>query len=402
MKALSSSRLRLVQERCPGALDLAEDNAPYDASMFAVGKVAHAALDALHAACKRAGRALTPEEASEVAHATSALLATQGSRFDGASEAPVSIDAVREGVDLALSHLLVEGMAIDPDAHPEMGLGVDSEWRPMPYTTATHWRGVLDLIGLYEDEDGANVLWVRDYKSAWTTGPTAPQTLQMRGQALLALAHASRLFPGIEIHIVRREVVNLRTHATHEESLDLADADHILDAWRAEIDAFVRAIPERPRPFRPGPQCAGCPYRLPCRVAPPEATDIAATAARYAALKAEAEALEPILRAATDDASLTLDGYVLGWHTKSRAKPAKNAHRRLAELFATDKPDEGLVGLIAQIVGVSGIRSAVKALHPDGRATDRADALLAELIAHTNASEWAFKRTLDPEAKEKV
>ena len=402
MKALSSSRLRLLEERCGHALDLAEDNAPQDAEVFAVGKVAHACLDALHGACKRAGRPLTPPEASEVAHATAALMATRGSRFDGAPEPPVPVAAMRPGVDLALGHFAVEGMALAPDAHPELGLGVDSEWRPMPYATATHWRGVLDLIGLHEDYDGALVLWVRDYKSAWSAGPATVQSLQMRGQALLALAHFDRLFPDSRPpDVIRREVVNLRTSVVHAEDLDLADAEHIFDGWRAEIDAIVRAVPKRPRPARPGPQCAGCTYRRICTAAPPDAVDLPATARRYAALLAEARALEPTLRAATEEEPLRVDGHVLGWRVGTRAEPAAGAHQRLAALFTPD-PDPRLVGLVSHLIGVSGIRSAVEALHPDGRSVEARDALLSDLITHRSRAEWTFVRAADPERKEKV
>lgn len=403
MKALSSSRLRLLEERCPHALDLAEDGAPYDASLFAVGKVAHAVLDALHAACVQTRDILPAATASEIAHATAAQMATRGSVFDGAPEAPVSVSAVREGVDLALAQFACEGNAIDPDARAELGLGASPAWTPEPYPSATHWRAVVDLVGLREDEDGAMYLWVRDYKSAWTTGPDAPNTLQMRGQILLALVHAPRLFPGASVDRIGREVVNLRTGAVWSEVLDLADdtTDRLLAAWRAEIDAVVRAIPHRPRPARPGPACAGCPYRLTCTAAPPEAVDVPSTARRYAALRAEADALEPLLRAATDDAPIEVDGHTLGWGEKRTAVPAAGAHGRLALLFHPDPPPS-LVGLLAHLIGVSGIRSAVAALHPEKKAdADKRDTLLNDLIAYKVGSAWTFRRAIDPERKEK-
>lgn len=402
MKALSSSRLRLVDERCPGALDLAEAGAPYDASLFGTGKVAHACLDALHRASKAAGGAIDYDHAVKVAHATAATMATQGSAFDANPEPPVTLDTMRPGVDLALRHFASEGNAIDPDAHAESGLGVGPDWEPMPYRTATHWRAVLDLVGMREDEDGAAVLWVRDYKSAWPTGIASIQTLQMRGQALVALACAPRLFPSRSPDVVARQVVNLQTGQMFEEALDLADADHILSGWRAEIDAMVEAIPRTPRPFRPGPQCAGCPYRLTCRAAPPEATDAAATARRYAALLAEAEALEPYLRAATAEAPMEVDGHTLGWQQSDKATPTIGAARELAALYSSGPPDPGLVGLVSQVLGVGGVRSAVAALHPDGRAQEQRDALLSRLIRHTKASRWGFQRANDPERKEKV
>lgn len=405
MPALSSSRLRLLDEWCPRALDLAEDGAPYDASIFGAGKVAHAALDALHAACARAGGPLDMIAARRIAHDTAATMATRGSRFDGHPEAPVSLPAIRDGLDLALAQFAREGMAIDPTARAELGLGASATWTPESYATATHWRAVVDLVGYREDEDGAVSLYVRDYKSAWSTGASAPQTLQMRGQALLALAHAPSLFPGVAIDRIVREVVNLRTGAVWSESLDLADdaTDYALDSWRAEIDALVRAVPARPRAARPGPACSGCPYRLTCGEAPPESLDALGTARRYAALRAESDALESVLRAATDEEPIEVDGYRIGWSERATATPTATAHERLVALYAPDAPpDPRMIGLAKALIGVTGIRDAVKALFPGRGQGEQRDALEAELLRQKTGSTWGFVRAADVERKEQV
>ena len=56
--APSSSMVRLLEETCPRALDLAEDGAPRDVRVFAAGTAAHAILEDWHKASIAAQRPL--------------------------------------------------------------------------------------------------------------------------------------------------------------------------------------------------------------------------------------------------------------------------------------------------------------------------------------------------------
>ena len=109
MSAPSSSMVRLFEETCPRALDLAEDGAPRDVRVFAAGTAAHAILEDWHKASIAAQRPLTQQETGEIVARTIASLAIEGRTFRGNREPALPADRVLEGADLAQGYLRAVG-----------------------------------------------------------------------------------------------------------------------------------------------------------------------------------------------------------------------------------------------------------------------------------------------------
>lgn len=397
MSALSSSLLALLAERCPRALDYAEDHAPRDAEVYAVGTAAHACLDAAHQEIRRLGRALERDEARVLVYRTAAALATVGRVFQGYMEPPIPQAATSEGARIALDHLDAQGYQLPTGALPEQGLAVDARWRPVPYDSPDAlWRGILDCVGLAEDEWGQRAGYVRDYKTAWPAGEALLDSVQMRGQALLLLAHAETLF-GETPEVLRREIVNLRTGQVFTAEVDLGSIDaDLLDDWRAEIAALVAAVPQRgpdgKRAANPGPRCAGCVYRRICDAVDPDgADDAAALARRQASLRAQADALEPVLREHTAEQPLEVDGRVLGWHILGRREPAPEAPIILAELYAPGvELNGGLKTLLQKLLTSGGVEKALKLIQgPEAR--ERRQELEDRLLRTRSARRWGWR-----------
>lgn len=383
-----------MREWCPAAQDYADDGATADRSVFDVGVVAHAMLEELHRESGRTGGAIIPAaRAREIAAAVGAHCATVGRGFDGVPEPPVTPDAVGPAMALALDWLDHCGGQLDPATEAERTLAVDWDWRPCDYRDPdAMWRAVVDVVRVYEEEGVGPGIETVDYKSAWPTGPNELETVQIRGQSCLAHAHAERLGQPDPV-LLTRSVVNLRTRRTYSETLDLERDGEILQRWRAEIRVLATAAPKRGpdgrRPHRPGPGCMSCPYRPICDAAPPEARDLQSTARRYAALQAEADALATLLREATREAPLRIDGRVLGYTTREEATVAPDAPRALLRLWTgEDDPPGAMVGLLSRILGVTGIRSAVTAIYR--RRPAEQEAALATLLTTRRASRWGL------------
>lgn len=399
MTALSSSLLALLDERCGRALDYAEDHAPRDADVFAVGTSAHACLDAAHQEIRRLGRPLDRTEARDICYRTAAALATVGRIFQGHAEPPLPPAATSAGAQIALWHLQTEGFALPLGALPEQGLAVDRDWRPVPYDSPrAHYRAILDVVGLAPDEYGRLAGYTRDYKTAWTAGEHLLDSVQMRGQSLVLIAHAEALF-GEAPEVVRREIVALRTGAIYTAEVDLGGVDaDVLDDWRAEIDALVAAVPQRgpdgKRAASPGPRCAGCSYRRICDAADPDAAgDTHTLALRQAALLAQAKALEPVLREATADQPLEVDGAaILGWHIEGRRKVTPEAADALAKLYAPGvKLHPGHRTLLDKVLTAAGVAKALKILRgPQGR--DRREEMEQTLLTTRSQRRWGWKK----------
>ena len=397
MAALSSSLLALLAERCPRALDHAEDHAQRDGDVFAVGTSAHACLDACHQEIRRKGRPLVRSEARDVCMRTAAALATVGRVFQGHLEAPLPQAATVQGAEIALWHLTEQGFDLPRGALPEQGLAVDRHWRPVAYDAPeAHYRGILDCVGLADDEYGRRAGYVRDYKTAWTADERLLDSVQMRGQTLLLIAHAEALF-GEAPEVIRREVVNLRTGQTFAAEVDLGSVDaDVLDDWRAEIDALVAAVPQRgpdgKRAANPGPRCAGCVYRRVCDAVDPDAAeDVADLARRQAAHQAVADALEPVLREATADQPLEVDGRVIGWHLLGKREPAPEAVAELSDLYAFGvELHPGHRTLLQKVLTSGGVTKALKILRgPEGRA--RRQELEERLLLAKPARRWGWR-----------
>lgn len=383
----SSSSVKAALRWCPHALTLADEGAPRDTSIFDVGTVAHAILEDFHAESRTTrGAIITRDRARTIAYAVGAHMATEGRSFDGVPEAPVTPTAIHEGAQIALGWLARCEGYLDPAALPEMALAVDRDWRPCDYRDPdAHWRAVIDTAGIVNDEDEGCVIWTRDYKTAWPTSEAELETIQIRGQSLLLLAHAERLgFPHPDT--LAREVVNLRTGRIFTAAVNIEQEAAMLDDWRAEIAALVKAVTAKKRTPRPGAGCAACPYRLVCTHAPPEAVDIVSTAERYLALQAEADSLKAVLKEATRETPLTLStGQVLGWRTQTKNKPAPRAHEDLTRMFDPDASG-AVIGLMKRVIGVAGIQNAARALHK--RDTAKQAEVCGQLLTTTQTATW--------------
>lgn len=389
----SSTLLRLLAETCPHALDHYEAGAEGDTRIFGAGIAAHATLDAVHKRIN-AGGGMRDELAAELAAKVLAALAVRGRTHNGRRQPPLPVEDAKRGVELALKYLAITQYDLPRGARPEIGLAVDRDWRPVSYDDpSAFYRGILDLCGLYQDEDDHVVLYTRDYKSAWTTGPDAPDTLQLRGQILLLLAHAPALFEYDQIDIARREVVNLRTTVVYTLDIDMTTwAEETFDLWRAEITALARAATAPgPRLAMPGPGCARCPYRRICDATDPDAKDLDSTARRYATYRAHADQLELVLREATADEPLEVNGRQLGWRPIPKTVAQREAGPKLYQLYAGEAPHPAgrtLLQFLAKAVG--GIKLAAKALHPGIGGKDARVALYADLTTTVRGGKWGF------------
>ena len=390
----SSTSLRTLARGCAHALDFMERGVSGDDHVFAAGVAAHAVLDAVHREIN-AGHGMRQQIAERIAASVLAKLALEGRTHNGRPQPPLPLERARAGVEVALRYLSMTDYTLPEGARAEIGLAVDGDWEPCDYRDPKAlYRGIIDVCGVYEEEGGHIVAYVRDYKSAWTTGPDAPDTLQMRGYVLLLLAHLPVLFPDVEVvDWVRREVVNLRSGATFEATDDLNGyALQDLDLWRAEIGALARTMKrtKAPRPANPGLACMGCLYRRVCEVADPAAKNAADTARRYATFRAHADQLELALRELTDDEPLEVSGRLLGWQQATRAEPHHEAMFRLWELVTGTAPAGAQRTLLRALGSMTGLKAGVVLALPGPDRDDERDALIAELTVRKPTARWGF------------
>lgn len=387
MSALSSSMVATVADNCPHALDLQEDGAPRDGQVFETGTSAHAVLEVIRREIVRDGFQVRPERARTLAAQTVAQLTLVGREFRGRREPPISLARATEGADIALLSLERDGWQLSPSARPEVELAVDAKWRPCaPDSPKAIWRGILDLVDLRETEDGEIALVAEDAKSSRHASDADCDSAQLRGQLLLAVAHFERLYPGETFPDVGHRVIhNLRTGVRHVAETRLDSDD--LDLWREQILALVKAVPKRPpegRPAMPGPHCAGCVYRRSCKAADPDATDPEQTAARWASLQAQADALAPVVKAAAKRHPIAVQDLVYTSTLQQTRTPNMDAAQELLGLFPGERTQE----LIRHLLSVGGLEAAAKAVHPtDPTAREEA---LSRWLTLTPKPKWAW------------
>lgn len=385
-----STTLALFAERCPLALDLWESGADYPRDIFTPGVSAHACLQALGDAAE--GR-IEQGEPGAITAAVVEELCSQGRRWEDRHEPPLAIEPALAGRRLALDWW--EAQPWPAGSECEQGLAVDSQWRPCAYDAPdVYYRGILDVSGLCFDGDqegGAPGLRVRDYKSAWRAGADVLDSLQIKGQALLALAHADEapLF-------VLQEVGNLRTRQIASRQVWLDDqGQEQVEAWRQELDTAIRAAERRPRQARPGACCVGCPYLRQCKPGQDwaAAVDLDSAAVEFALTEARRRELSAMLRAGTDRQSWPVEGGVVGYVGQVQRTPRPTAALQLAAAWWQVAPDAvetwaadhstWLSLLDALDLGVGQVEAVAKRLHH--RATGRdwkaqRQALIASLL----------------------
>ena len=166
---------------------------------------------------------------------------------------------------------------------------------------------------------------MRDYKTAWTADERLLDSVQMRGQTLLLIAHAEPFSARPpRSSAARSSTSDPARPSPPRVDLGSIDAD-VLDDWRAEIDAPSPPSPSAAQtaaapPTRP--RCAGCVYRRVCDAVDPDAAEDVADCPTPGRAPAVADALEPILREATADQPMEVDGRIVGWHPQGKREPA--------------------------------------------------------------------------------
>jgi len=381
---ISSSTLGLLARACPHALTLQEDGAPYPRDHFAAGTAAHVVLEEVTILGQ--GATLTDDDRSRAAARVVAELSTVGRSFRGDPQPPLPLDAALEGADLALDWLRSDDAWLPSEgAHVEGQLEVGEDWTP---GGPVWYGGLIDLLYWTEGAEGEGVLVVRDYKTAWPHTGGILESAQLRGYALLALAHAERLYPDRDVDVIRREVVNLRRQETYH--VDLPVDSWALGEWRDQLDAMIRAIPRRERRTpNPGPRCGGCSYVLACEHRPPEVADLEGTARRMLALRAEAGALEATLREATRDSLLSVDGSTLGYQPGSRSTPSDEAVEALSELYRVPE-DESTRTLLRHLLTAGGVSKALRAALK-GQPRERRAALEERCLTGAPYRTWGWR-----------
>jgi len=375
-----STTLRIVLNHCCKALDFYDAHVPIDREVFAYGIAAHAVLEAL---VKHPG-----DDASERAEAVVRELVTNGRSFYGQPEPPMDVEAAIEGRNVALAWLARDFDGIDPRWEAEVMLSVDREWKPCAYEDA--WlHAIIDVVGpcTYEDDEMAvEGMLHRDWKGSYATEEADLYSLQQKIQTLLVVAHNT------DTAFIRRQVTSLRTFWTYTEDMWLDDeGQETLAQWRRDVGhacAQADVVDDAGRrPARPGPRCGGCPYVLNCEAATdaihcdgPDSyvdRDPVALAENYAVIDAMRTEMAKVLRPATKQGPIQVEGGEVGYQVSVKRVATDDAPEALAlEWFKPDdwaqwqREHEDVLGLIAAMkLGSGQIDALGKVLFPGRGAT---------------------------------
>lgn len=412
-----STTLALAERHCPRALDFYEASAPYDRSVFATGTAAHAVLEDIGKEGARRGEMLSTEEGEEVARLTCERLIAEGRDFEGDPEPPLPSAAVWAGRDLAMAYH--RDVPLASDARYEIGLAVSRDWLPCPYGPGAWLRARIDRVRTCQpdwwedDEGGGPILEVTDYKSAWSADESELRTLQRKIQALLSW----RAW-GEGHDALRLVVVNFRLRRPFDLVVypNTPEGEAVLARWQRDIESEIAAResqvgPDGRRPASPGPQCGGCPYLGQCGDAQAFLGTVYGSFVRedlarfYALALAQGEALENPLRAATVEAPIAIDGYLVGSVAQEQRALVQDAAERLAAIYLRKTRPRDLEAALANVpgllaalrLGLAQVESLLTHLYKgsEEERDKRAD-LLAELV--TSKASRRFGVHASPEA----
>lgn len=363
MVAARPTTLRLYTDYCGKAVDHYEDGAHQDRRVFATGTAAH---DVLHTI------ALFGVDKAAITDTVEKLLTVGRAGVD--AEPPLPVDAVFVGRDLALGY--AEGGTVPRDGRPELGLAFDDKWQPCAYEAENAWfRTRLDMGFAVENEDGETGIVVRDYKTSWSADESLLGSIQMRAQAVAAVAHYTAFGLDAPPMFVRREIVNLRSRRSWGEDLFLdAEGEQTLEKWADDLRTVTKAMEQRPRIARPGLNCIGCSYASSCDAASELAQKVALTpeqiASAYAAAQARADELKEAARDACDGGAIETPDGTVGYMILLKRVPKANVGTTLWSDWTKGKTvDPGTAqlarGLLTAIDwGVGTVTSVAKAMFP--------------------------------------
>jgi len=254
MTVYSSTSLKYFTSHCPKALKYHLEGKFQPKEIFQAGIAAHAVLEQI-------GRKQPPgsNEMRIVADAVVDELITKGHMYYGEQEPPMAPDSAFQGRDIAFSYAETNPV---PKGQYEIPLAMDALGEPCPAgAPEARYRALIDCI--YECEEGdedfsGNVIAVRDYKSAWPTGEADLETIQRKGQAVLA--YLNLLTPASEIHGIKMEVVNLRSHKSFSRTIWLnEEGEDTMNQWQRDILQACKAA-DNTSEARPGVGCIDCPW----------------------------------------------------------------------------------------------------------------------------------------------
>lgn len=387
--------MHLFLSTCPYALDLYEQNAPYDRRVFGRGTAAHEFLHALG-------------EGRDVDDLYVRLMSTGRTGDD--AEGPLVPDDVQEGKALAFGW--VEKYPIEPGARFEERFAFDDAWQPVAWDSEKiRYRTRIDKTRTYEDGDADegiaySVIAVTDYKTSWQDDETALDVLQRKFQAVCVWKSS----PGVEV--IRLEVSNLRRMWTYARDVALdEEGTALLESWQHEIELVARAMDVKPRTARPGVGCLKCPYVPVCTHAKAAMESSAIVDGpsmldRYLAADAIRSTTEAWLREATHDHPIVSGAASVGSFPTERGEPIEGAAMGAVRAFvsrvgsALSDDATNLIGSFFASAGEPGmtwLRDAAKAILPDRKAKVERDAWVAAHSIVKLSPRWKVEK---PEAEE--
>ena len=375
----SSTSMRYFTRHCPKALDYHLKGAFHPKEIFQAGIAAHAVLEEI-------GRkkARDTQEMRSISNNVIDQLMQVGHSYYGAQEPPMQPEAAFEGRNLALSY--AESNPV-PEGQYEVPLAMDCLGLPCDHTDEkTRYRALIDLM--YEDIEGdedfsGKVLVVRDYKSAWPTGDSELDTLQRKGQAVMAFLNMTQ--DGIQG--IRMEVVNIRSHKTFTKTIWLDDEGlETLEQWKNDILQMCKAA-DVTREARPGVGCLDCPWVMDCNDAQMR-SNRAELPIDLACLEGTRKELIKRLKVTLKEAPAEVPGGEVGFRNESKKKPKEGAifdivrafHVKLGD-FQEDEGYETEVALLNTVgVGSGQVGNAAKVIFEGRDGKEGRESFLMDLL----------------------
>jgi len=331
----SSTKLKPYNDNCPGALSLIERGVPYDRELFQPGIAAHAVLQGI---AEKGAR--DPEQQLSVADAVTEEIISKGRSYDGQHEPPMAASAAFEGRDIALHYLLFNELP-ESILSVEGGYGITENGQSCGYNEeCAKYRAAIDLV--YEDVIGdeewaADIIVVRDYKSAWPTGEAELGTLQRKGQAVLTYKrHCTGANAG-KYAAIRQEAVNLRTGMPFTRDINLDDEGlDLLKRWEKDILMLCRAA-DRNREFRPGAGCMSCRFHASCEhILEAYKGDSYDLATQYIAVYLTQSHLAGLLKERTREEPIKVNGGKVGYRQVVKKVATEDAHQKLVDQWTME------------------------------------------------------------------